>query len=87
MEAKGPGTRARVKWIEHGERSTKYFLGLEKNSVRKKEIKQLKSQNGKRIIRKQEEIIKEVRRFYAQLYNNESKNVEEMKKVCFYPKH
>ena len=68
-EAKGAGIRARVKWIEQGERSTKYFLGLEKNSVRKKEIKQLKSQNGKRTIRKQEEIIKEVIRFYAQLYN------------------
>ena len=83
VEAKGAGIRARVKWIEQGERSTKYFLGLEKNSVRKKEIKQLKSQNGKRTIRKQEEIIKEVRRFYAQLYNNESKNVEEMKKYVF----
>ena len=83
MEAKGAGIRARVKWIEQGERSTKYFLGLEKNSVRKKEIKQLKSQNGKRTIRKQEEIIKEVRRFYAQLYNNESKNVEEIKKYVF----
>ena len=82
-EAKGAGIRARLKWIEQGERSTKYFLGLEKNSVRKKEIKQLKSQNGKRTIRKQEEIIKEVRRFYAQLYNNESKNVEEMKKYVF----
>ena len=82
-EAKGAGIRARVKWIEQGERSTKYFLGLEKNCVRKKEIKQLKSQNGKRTIRKQEEIIKEVRRFYAQLYNNESKNVEEMKKYVF----
>ena len=79
-EAKGARIRARVKWIEQGERSTKYCLGLEKNSVRKKEIKQLKSQNGKRTIRKQEEIIKEGRRFYAQLYNNESKNVEEMTK-------
>ena len=80
---KGSWIRARVKWIEQGERSTKYCLGLEKNSVRKKEIKQLKSQNGKRTIRKQEEIIKEVRRFYAQLYNNESKNVKKWKSNVF----
>ena len=82
-ESKGAGIRARVKWIEQGERSTKYFLGLEKSRVRKKEIKQLKSQNGKRTIRKQEEIIKEVRKFYSQLYDNEPKNVEEMRNYVF----
>ena len=36
IEAKGAGIRARVKWMEEGEKSTKYSLGLEKNNVEKK---------------------------------------------------
>ena len=35
-EAQGAQTRARMKWIENGERNNKYFLGLEKSNYNKK---------------------------------------------------
>ena len=41
-ESRGAGIRARTRWMEKGEKSTKYFLNLEKSNVKKKEITQLK---------------------------------------------
>ena len=35
-EAKGAQVRSRVKWIEEGEKNTKFFLGLEKSRQIKK---------------------------------------------------
>ena len=83
LEAKGAGIRARVKWMEEGEKNTKYFLGLEKNNVKRKEIKQLKSENGKRVLEKHEEIMKETKRYYAQLYKKDQVNIEEIKNYVF----
>ena len=41
QEVKGVITRLRVKWTEEGERSTKYFFGLEKSNGKKKFINKL----------------------------------------------
>ena len=35
-EIEGAQVRSRLKWIEEGERNTKYFLGLEKSNFNKK---------------------------------------------------
>ena len=40
-EMQGLITRARAKWTEEGERSTKYFYGLEKSNSKKKLINKL----------------------------------------------
>ena len=52
IEAKGAGIRSRVRWMEEGEKNTKYFLGLEKNNIKKKEIRQINSENGNRVFKK-----------------------------------
>ena len=38
--------RSRIKWMELGERSSKYFLNLEKQNKVNKEIRQLSTENG-----------------------------------------
>ena len=35
-EVQGIIARSRAKWVEQGERSTKYFFGLEKHNAKKK---------------------------------------------------
>ena len=36
QESKGAGIRARTRWMEEGEKSTTYFLNLEKSNAKKK---------------------------------------------------
>ena len=38
LETQGLITRSRAQWTEQGERSTKYFFGLEKSNSKKKSI-------------------------------------------------
>ena len=38
--------RSKMKWIEQGEKPTKYFFNLEKNNYEKKLIREIKLQNG-----------------------------------------
>ena len=35
-KCKGAGIRARVRWMEEGEKNTKYFMNLEKRNAKKK---------------------------------------------------
>ena len=66
-EAQGAQTRARMKWIENGERNNKYFLGLEKSNYNKKIILSLKDENGL-ICTKQNEIMDIQVKLYKNLY-------------------
>ena len=45
-DAQGAQTRARIKWIENGERNNKYFLQLEKCNFNKKFMTSLKDKHG-----------------------------------------
>ena len=38
LKCKGAFVRSRERWMEDGEKSTKYFLGLEKRNGERKEI-------------------------------------------------
>ena len=53
-DSKGASIRARVKWIEEGERNTKYCMGLEKKNGEKKNIVRLRK--DRKFIEKQDEI-------------------------------
>ena len=59
--------RSRAKWLNEGEKPSKYFLNLESRNYVNKTIPRL-DVNGK-IIDNQAEILKETKKFYADLYS------------------
>jgi hypothetical protein len=66
---KGHFVRSRAKWIEEGEKPTKYFCHLESRNFLNKTIKKIETQdNG--IIYNQSDILKEIKHFYENLYKN-----------------
>jgi hypothetical protein len=60
--------RSREKWVELGEKNNSYSLALEKKRQTKKSINKFKDENGD-IICEQTELIKEIKRYYEQLYS------------------
>ena len=66
---KGLIIRSKVQWHEEGERSTKYFLGLEKSRGLKKHVRKLKLENGK-ITTDPEQILKAQVNYYSNLYSS-----------------
>ena len=66
-KTKGAIIRSRSNWYINAEKSSKYFLGLEKLKNSNKSMKILKSTDGK-IITQQTEIINEQKLFYENLY-------------------
>ena len=83
-EAKGAGIRARVRWMEEGEKSTKYFLGLEKSNAKKKEITQLKCENDNKVIDSNENILNEIVNYYSKLYKGETHNKDTINDMSDY---
>ena len=69
---KGIIIRARARWHEHGEKSTKYFLNLEKRNHIKKHMRKL-NVNGS-ITTDPLNILSEQQRFYQELYTRRNKN-------------
>jgi hypothetical protein len=63
----GAQIRSRAKWIEDGEKNSKYFLGLENKRQTNNYIATLKNKSGHNIIRK-DLIINEAVNFYQNLY-------------------
>ena len=60
--------RSRARWVEHGEKSTKYFLNLEKRNYNHKVITKLKTNNGDEIVYPVD-ILKEEQNFNENLYS------------------
>ena len=69
---KGIFIRARVRWHELGERSSKYFLNLEKRNHVKKHIRKLRISGS--ITTDPFSILSEQRRFYQDLYASKNKS-------------
>ena len=67
QEAKGAQTRARAKFIEEGEKNTRYFLNLEKAQSNVKIMDRIKKGDGQ-VTTNQQEIIKEQVRFDSDRY-------------------
>ena len=70
-KAKGAQIRSRIKWVEEGEKNTKFFLGLEKARQTRKNITALNDNKGK-LIKEQSKILELERDYYITLY--ETKN-------------
>ena len=66
-KCKGAYVRAREKWMEFGEKSTKYFLKRETINGVKKEIDCIE-QNGKTFTRK-DDILKTITNYFGRLYS------------------
>ena len=67
-EAKGGVIfRSKVRWVEQGEKPTKYFFNLEKRNFNRKVITEVKRADGK-ILVEEHEILEEIESFYRNLY-------------------
>ena len=61
--------RSEAKWLEKGEKPTKYFFNLEKNNYEKKLIREVKLENGE-VISSVAQVNKEIENFYGKLYTS-----------------
>lgn len=75
---KGQIVRVRAKWIEEGEKPTKYFLALEKRNYINKTVSKIANDNGVLIINQQE--ILNDKFFYQTLYSNKYNDLNDVKK-------
>ena len=69
FETKGLIIRSRVRWLEEGEKNSKYFCNLENRSWQKKTISTIKDGEGK-LSSDPDKILKEIHDFYENLYSN-----------------
>ena len=76
-QMKGAQVRAKLNWVNEGERPTKFFLNLEKQNYNKKQIKRIKRKNGDTISGKLN-LLNELESFYKQLYTSGYKTEEPM---------
>ena len=72
--------RSRANWVEHGERNSKYFIGLEKRNQKQKVISKLHSDNGN-ILTKSADILNEEKQFYQNLYTSSNPPAFEFKDI------
>ena len=70
-KCRGAAIRSRIQYMYEGERSTAFFLGLEKQKQNKTEIKEVLDNNGQ-IITDKEEILKVVRDYYECLFKKDA---------------
>ena len=68
--------RTKLKWIEQGEKPTKYFLSLEKRNYVNKTVSKLVTDDG--IVASQVDILNEIERFYKSLYSCYDDNLKEV---------
>jgi exonuclease III len=79
-KAKGAQIRARTKWIEQGEKNTRFFCGLEKSKKAKTIMTRLVKDNGD-LITNQYKILDEQKHYYENLYNQVSQSEDISKDV------
>jgi len=78
-KVKGIIIRTRARWHEHGEKSAKYFLHLEKRNHIKKHVRKLKISGS--ITTDPFDILSEQQRFYQELHTSINKNVHATAKI------
>ena len=75
----GAKIRSRAKWVEEGEKCTKFFYNLEKKNYSNNSIKQLKKENGA-YTSDNNEILEEEYKFYSNLYAADDIPEDDIKK-------
>ena len=71
-KANGHLMRSKAKWIEDGEKCTKYIIQLENRNYKTKYIKTIHV--DERVVNEQKEILYEQKQFYADLYTEKTRN-------------
>ena len=61
--------RFRSRWMEEGEKSSKYFCILEKRTCEKKTVNRLINENGE-VTSNQSEVMKEIHSYFQRLYSS-----------------
>ena len=74
---KGILIRSKARWIEHGEKPTRYFCGLEKRNYVNKTVSKVKTNTGQTIT-DQSNILGEISNFYQNLYSNKDDYLDEV---------
>ena len=69
--------RSRAQYIDQSEKPTKYFCALEKHNYVSKIICNLEQEDGNKIT-DQEEILKETKQFYENLYKSRDDSLEDI---------
>ena len=72
VKTNGIMIRSKAKWVEYGERNSKYFLNLEKRNCNAKYIKKIINSDGTEICNPNQ-IIDEQVNFYSDPYKSKSK--------------
>ena len=65
---------SKCRWMEKGEKPTKYFFNLEKRNYNRKTINEIRSEGGEEI-REEKEILKAVHAFYEDLYSSKTRTI------------
>ena len=84
----GAQVRSRAKWVEEGERSTKYFFNLEKQNASLNTIKQLKTADGSYTTSETEILDEEYNyrdhpvSYFSKKFNKHQKNYSTIEKEC-----
>ena len=89
VKANGIKVRSKAKWIEEGEKNTKYFLNLEKRNYNSTYIKKLINSQSEELTNV-ESIINEEFEYYQKLYStqlNNSTNIEDLSKTFLETEH
>ena len=64
----GAKIRSRIRWYEEGEKSTKYFMNLEKRNFNLKTVNRVVKDNGE-VVTNKDDILTELKLFYSHLYS------------------
>ena len=83
QKVKGTILRSKVRWVEYGEKNTRYFLNLEKKKSEKKTITKLKLDDEMET-EDQEIILREEENFYRALYKSSNINMETPESNTFF---
>ena len=72
--------RSKAKWVEEGEKKTKYFLNIENKNYNSACIKKLITEDGTEIT-KLEDVINEQKLFFQNLYSSKYHPIPETSKI------
>jgi len=82
---RGAAVRSRAQFLLEGERSTAFFLGLERATQEKQKFRHLRNENGT-LTEGKEDLLEAVHTFYTELYKCREPAREQIEKVVSYIK-